>query len=83
MGNSGSSTKEIPAYNISSMSNKTNYNGLSIQSFVNYKQKKRDLFDYDEEDDDDENNNNYWIFIIVIIILLLFLLLILYLNKNI
>lgn len=80
MGNSGSSTKEIPAYNISSMSNKTNYNGLSIQSFVNYKQKKRDLFDYEEED---EENNNYWIFIIVIIILLLFLLLILYLNKNI
>ena len=80
MGNSGSSTKEIPAYNISSMSNKTNYNGLSIQSFVNYKQKKRDLFDYEEEDDE---NNNYWIFIIIIIILLLFLLLILYLNKNI
>lgn len=79
MGNSSSSTKEIPAYNISSMSNKTNYNGLSIQSFVNYKQKKRDLFDYEEDDE----NNNYWIFIIVIIILLLFLLLILYLNKNI
>jgi uncharacterized integral membrane protein len=81
MGNSGSSTKEIPAYNISSMSNKTNYYGISIQSFVNYKHKKRDLFDYDEEEDDE--NNNYWIFIIIIIILLLFLLLILYLNKNI
>jgi len=79
MGNSGSSTKEIPAFNITSMYNKTNYYGISIQSFVNYKQKKRDFSDEEDEDE----TNNYWIFIIVIIILLLFLLLILYLNKNI